>query len=123
MLSFENQQNNILYSIVEFEQAYEILKESWKTKLKNILASGYSEEARRFLGMIENVRPLRDTRGLQEIIRGKTRTADKLRDSSKPANTLRQALAQLYIQDHVKLQVIKQSYFYGYISIGFTGHV
>jgi len=116
VLSFEDQQKNVLYSIVEFEQAYEILKESWKTKLKNILSKDYSAEARSFLQIIENVRPLKDTRGLQENIRNKSRTADKLQDSSKPATTLRQDLTQLYkMQDHVKLEVIKQSYFYSYL--------
>jgi len=112
-MSFKDLQKNVLESIVEFEQAYEILRESWKTKLKNILSKAYSAEARSFLQMIEHLRPLKDIQGLQENIRDKYRTADNLQDSSNPATTLGQALAQLYnIQDHVKLEVIKQSYFY-----------
>ncbi|XP_029345204.1 uncharacterized protein LOC100164407 isoform X3 [Acyrthosiphon pisum] len=102
MLTFKDQQINVLESIVEFEQAYEILRVSWKTKLTNILSKTYSLEARIFLRKIEDERPVRCP---PENIREKTRTADKLQVSSKPATTLRQALAQLYIQDHVKLEI------------------
>ncbi|XP_060879967.1 uncharacterized protein LOC132951921 isoform X2 [Metopolophium dirhodum] len=108
MLTFKDQQKNVLEPIVEFEQAYKILKESWKTKLEKILSRTYYEEARKFLNMFKKVRPLRDTRGPPENIREKTRTADKIQYSSKSATTLRQALAQLYIQDHVKLEITHQ---------------
>jgi len=105
MLSFENHQRNLLDSIVEFEQAYEILKESWRTKLMNMQLRR-APSVKTFLGKIRNL--LRNTRGPQNNIGGKTRTAYNLQDSSYPAITLGQALAQLYnIQDHVKLEVIK----------------
>eukprot|EP00102_Acyrthosiphon_pisum_P025998 XP_016663208.1 PREDICTED: uncharacterized protein LOC100573471 isoform X2 [Acyrthosiphon pisum] len=90
MTSFKDLQKSVLDSIVDFEQAYDILRESWNTKLENMISRPNS-----FLRMIEVVRPLRE----------KIRTEDKFYDSSKPATTLRQALAQLYIQDHVKLEI------------------